>query len=344
MQKSGRWGGRILSTIKDIADELGVSSSTVSKGLNGASDISEHMRQLVLDKALELGYIPKNMKNSSEKNICILIENMSYESIDQFGYEIIEGFKRTAEKENWKVTVIPTNLNIQAIEKYDNFMLKNSFSGAFLLGFSLHDDYISQLNLTVIPTVLLDNHIDGNPNVAYIGTENYEGIEAAVKHLVTLGHKKIAFLNGTKNSMVTNERQKAFIDSLSAYQLPYNEKLMAYGHFVPEFARNHVPDFLAEGATAIMCASDLIASGVIGEVRKLGYDVPGDISVIGFDDLPISQYLSPPLTTIRQDRVALGQSAYTVLNGLIHHLSISKMLLRPQFIHRESTGICKIKK
>lgn len=332
-----------MTTIKDIATKLGISTSTVSKGINGASDISEQMRQLVLDTALEMGYIPKSMKDISRRKICILIENMSYENIDQFGYEIIEGFKRAASKKHMDVTIIPTNLSMKSSRRYDSFMLKNSYSGAFFLGLTLHDDYMAQLIQTRVPTVLLDNQIAGNPNVAYIGTENQEGIDAAVSHLAELGHKKIAFLNGTEHSMVTEERQNAFRSSMESHGLIPDENLIRYGCFLPDCAKDHVPGFLEHGATAVMCASDLIASGVINEAARLGYRVPEDISVIGFDDLPIAQYLSPPLTTIRQDRTALGQSALLVLDSLINDLSISKLLLRPKFIVRGSTGPCKAK-
>jgi LacI family repressor for deo operon, udp, cdd, tsx, nupC, and nupG len=177
-----------MATIRDIANKLGISPGTVSKGLNGASDISESMRQAVLDTAIELGYKPKNMQY--EKKICIMVENMNYESIDQFGYEIISGFERAAARKNYGVTIIPTNLALQTKEQYDTFMLKNHYCGAFLLGFELHDDYVKQLDHTKVPTVLLDNFIADNKNVGYVGTDNYEGIKNAILHLKSLGHKK----------------------------------------------------------------------------------------------------------------------------------------------------------
>lgn len=326
-----------MATIKEIADKLGIAVSTVSKGLNGASDISAEMRQLVLDTAVEIGYSSKKVRGKSTKKVCILIENMDYENIEQFGYEIIMGFKQSAARRNWDVTVIPSNLNMQTAEKYDTYMLKNGFCGAFLLGFTLHDDWIKQLNKTTVPTVLFDNYITGNNHVGYVGTDSFEGISFAVAHLKMLGHKNIAFLNGTKNSMVSEERYLAFKQSMRDNDLEPNESLIDYGYYVPDCAKWHVPKFIEQGATAIMCASDLIASGVIAEVTKLGLRVPEDISVIGYDDLPIAAQLTPPLTTIRQDRIDLGKSAFLLLDGLIHDVSISKLLLRAKFIERKST-------
>lgn len=327
-----------MVTIKDIANRLGIAVSTVSKGLNNASDISEETRQLVLDTAIEMGYTSRKLKASGSRKVCIFIENMDYENIEQFGYEIIVGFKLSAARRKWDVSVIPTNLNLQTTEKYDSYMLRNGYSGAFLLGFTLHDDWVKQLNKTTVPTVLLDNYIEKNVHVGYVGTDSSEGIDSAVSHLYDLGHKKIAFLNGAKNSMVSEQRKQAFINSMIKHGLIPEEKLIQYGYYVPDCAKDYVPGFLENGATAIMCASDLIATGVIAEVLKHGLRVPEDISVIGFDDLPIASQLSPSLTTIRQDRTDLGKSAFLLLDGLVHGISTSKLLLRAKYINRESTG------
>lgn len=328
-----------MPTIKDIAARLGVAVSTVSKGLNGASDISEEMRQLVLDTAVEMGYASKKVQKLGSRRVCVMIENMEYENIDQFGYEIIVGFKLSAAKRHCEVTVIPSSLNLQTTEKFDSYMLKYGYSGAFLLGFALHDDYISQLYRTTVPTVLLDNSVP-NKNVGYVGTDGFHGIDLAVKHLADYGHKRIALLNGSKNSMVTNERHLAFTQSMAKYGLEINPDLIANGYYVPECAKDHVGAFLEHGATAIVCASDLIASGVIAELNRLGKRVPQDVSVVGFDDLPIAQHLTPTLTTVRQDRVAIGKSAFMMLEELIGGVSISKLLLKPELILRNSTGKC----
>ena len=330
-----------MATIKDIATHLGISISTVSKGLNGASDISEELRQVVLDTAVEMGYTTKRMKKEAHKKLCLFIENMNYETTNQFGYEIILGFKQAAYRDHWDVSVVPITPAFQTMEKYDTYMLKNGFSGAYLVGLALQDDWLKQLHTTNIPTALFDNFIPKNPSVGYVGTDNYEGIDMSVEHLVSLGHTKIAFLNGSLNSMVSDQRQQAFIESMTAHGLTIDKNLMAYGYYVADSAKYHVPGFLAAGATAIICGNDLIAQGVIEECVKRGASVPDDISVIGFDDLAISSHLNPPLTTIRQDRIELGKSGYYTLLSLINRVSISKTLLRAQFIHRQSTAITK---
>lgn len=327
-----------MATIKDIANRLGVSVSTVSKGLNGASDISEELRQMVLDTAVEMGYTTKRSKKTENRKLCIFIENMNYESIDEFGYDIVLGFKQNAFRHNWDVDIVPITPTFQAEEKYDTYMLKNGYCGAFLVGFALHDEWMRQLEDTTMPTVLFDNFIANNPNVCYIGTDSYEGIGMAVNHLFKLGHRDIAFLNGSLYSMISDQRQEAFESSMTELGLEIRPDLMARGYYVSDSAKYHVPGFLAAGATAIVCGNDLIAKGVMEECVQRGFRVPEDISVIGFDDISLAATYNPPLTTIRQERNELGKCAYVILNSLIHHISISKTLLRPKLIERESTA------
>ncbi len=329
-----------MATIKDIADRLGIAISTVSKGLNGANDISDEMRQLVLDTAVEMGYSSKKMRNSNNSKVCIIIEDADYETLIQNCYDIIVGFKLSAARRNWEVTVIPGNIHKNNYEKYDTYMLKNGYRGAFLVGLSYQNDWLSQLGKTSVPTVLLDHYIEDNSHIGFVGTDCTEGIDRAIHHLYELGHRKIAFLNGSKDFMLSNQRQKDFVHSLIRHGLPVSDNLIRYGYFKPECAREFVPNFIQNGATAILCGSDLIASGVIREVHRMGLKVPEHISVIGFDDIPMAAALTPPLTTIRQDRTNLGKSAFILLEGLIHNISAGKLLLRSQFIPRKSTAPC----
>ncbi len=326
-----------MATIKDIANRLGISISTVSKGLNGASDISDDLRQLVLDTAVEMGYSTKRSKKEEFRKLCVFVENMEYETLDSFGYDIVLGFKQNAFRHNWDVTIVPITPEFQEQEKYDTYLLKNGYCGAFLIGLALQDEWMKQFKTTTMPTVLFDNYIDGNPNVCYIGTDSYEGIHMAVEHLVNLGHKKIGFINGSLYSLVSDQRQESFENSMKEFGLPVSDKLMARGYFVADSAKYHVPGFLSEGATAIVCGNDLLAQGVIEYCNKNGYKVPEDVSVVGFDNIPIAATTEPPLTTISQQRNELGKCAYVILNSLILHISISKTLLRPQLVEREST-------
>ncbi len=326
-----------MATIKDIANKLGISISTVSKGLNGASDISNELRQQVLDTAVELGYSTKRSKKEEYRKLCLLVENMDYDTMDSFGYDLVLGFRQNAFRHKWDVTVVSITPEFQLKERYDTFMLRNGYCGAFVLGLALQDPWMEQLKTTTMPTVLFDNYIDGNPNVAYLGTNSYEGIHMAVEHLVRLGHKKIAFLNGSLYSQVADQRQEAFENAIKEYQVECDESMMARAYFVADAAHYHMPELLESGATAVVCGNDLLAQGAIEYCKKQGLKVPEDISIIGFDNIPISATTEPPLTTIAQQRNELGKCAYAILNSLILHIPICATLLRPQLLEREST-------
>ncbi len=158
-----------MATIRDIAEKLGVSISTVSKGLNGAADISEELRQLVLDTAVEMHYTTKRMRKESNKKLCIFVEHAQHDMPNSFAYDIILGFKQAAYRDNWDIDIISITPEFQTTEKYDTYMLKNGYSGAFLVGFGLQDEWMHQLISTTFPTVLFDNYIPKNPNIAYVG-------------------------------------------------------------------------------------------------------------------------------------------------------------------------------
>lgn len=328
-----------MATIKDIASRLGISISTVSKGLNGANDISPALRQQVLDTAVEMGYSTKRSKKEEFRKLCLFVTNVEYKTADSFGYDIVLGFKQNAFKHKWDVTVVEIDVDFQEKNKYDTYLLQHGYCGAFILGLALHNPWMEQMKTTTMPTVLFDNFVDGNHNVGYLGTDSREGIHMAVEHLVKLGHERIAFLNGSHGSFVSEERQRAFENAIKEYHIACNDKLMARDSFVADSAHHHVPTFLKEGATAIVCGNDLLAQGAIEACKNAGYHVPEDISIIGFDNIPIAATTKPPLTTISQQRNELGRCAYFTLYSLINQVCISRTTLRPQMVERESTGI-----
>ena len=266
---------------------------------------------------------------------------MSCEREDDFGYELLLGFQQAAFREKDVVEIIPVTPEFQKEVRYDNYMLENDYAGAFLLGFALNDPWMQQFQDTSFPTLLLDNFVPTNPKLSYVGTDSEEGIEMAISHLVSLGHEKIAFLDGSKDSMISDQRMRAYLHSMNAYHLPVDPNLAVYGYFVADAAKYHVPSFLDLGATAIVCGNDSIAQGVIESVNAAGFSVPEDISVIGFDDMPFASELNPPLTTVRQNRGELGKCAFYIMKAIISGIPASKILLRPALILRKSTAIAK---
>lgn len=327
-----------MATIQDIADKLGVSKGTVSKALNNAPDISETLRKTILDTAVEMGYRRLRRQKSDAKKFCIIIENMEYEQPHQFGYDFIIGFRQMAEPAGYVVDVIPMNDRIQKKTPYDVFMLQNDYIGAFVLGFSLTDPWMKDFKTSRTPTVLYDNYIPANPYIASIGIDNSEGMMLAVSHLKSLGHRKIGYLSSALGSHIMQVRHKAFFQAMKQNDLKTEPTYAGASYYITQCIEKHLPRLLDMGMTAIICSHDQIANSVMVECQQRGYRLPRDISVIGFDDLPLCAYTSPPLTTIRQDRTELGKCGYYALDSILNRVSIGTILLHAQLVERESTG------
>ena len=330
-----------MATIQDIADKLGISKGTVSKALNGATDISETLQKNVLETAVELGYT-KIRRPEGVRRLCILIENMDYENPHDFGYEIILGFRQMAEPAGYSVDIIPVTEKLQKSYSYDTFMLKHDYLGSFILGFSLSDPWMKDFHTSHTATVLYDNYIMANPHIGYVGIDNGEGMELAVSHLKQKGHKKIGYLSHALGSHIMQVRHKAFFSALRQNGLKSDPTYAGSSYYITQCMEKHLPRLLNLGVTAIICSHDLIANAAMIQCQQMGYRIPDDISIIGFDDLPICAYTAPPLTTVRQERIQLGKSGYYALESLMNGIAIGTLLLHASLIVRNSTGPAKV--
>lgn len=326
-----------MATINDIATKLGVSKSTVSKALNNATDISAEMRRKVIETAVELGYVNKRSYRH-EKKICIMIENMEYETPNQFGHDIILGFKQKAEPEGWIVDIVPITEEVQKRIPYNVYMMEHGYQAAFILGLSLLDTWMTEFSSTTIPTVLYDNYVKNNPCVASVGCDSQEGFELAVKHLISLGHKKIGLISGPLNSYIMKERYNAYLNAMNQFGLEINENYIGLGYFVSRSTNKYIPQLLEQGVTAILFSHDIRAISAITECSDRNIQIPKDLSIVGFDDLPMTEYINPSLTTIRQDRLALGKCGYYAISCLLNNVTIGSIQLRATLVVRNSTG------
>lgn len=326
-----------MATLNDIAARLGISKSTVSKALNNATDVSDEMRKRILETAVELGYANKRLQKK-EKKLCILIENMECNTPNQFGHDIVLGFKQMAEPEGWQVDVVPVTMDFQRLTPYGVFMMQQGYQASFILGFSLLDPWMQEFRVSRVPTVLYDNYIKENPSIASVGCDSQEGFELAVKHLMKLGHKKIGLISGPLDSYILKARYNAYINALYKFGLEVNENHIGLGYYVAESTRKYIPKLLDGGVTAILFSHDVRAISAITECCDRDIRVPEDISIVGFDDLPMTAYTTPPLTTIRQDRLALGKCGFYALSCLLNQVAIGSILLRATLIVRDSTG------
>ena len=138
-------------------------------------------------------------------------------------------------------------------------------------------------------------------------------MELAVSYLAGLGHRKIAYLSSSLGARVLQARHAAFLRSMHQHGLKTSPAAIGCSYYLSECMEKHLPRFLENGITAIICNQDTLASATLTQCQQLGFQIPDDISIIGFDDLPIAACTSPPLTTIRQDRLELGKSGFFVI-------------------------------
>lgn len=327
-----------MPTINDIAAKLGISKSTVSKALNHADDVSESLRKKVLETAVEMGYKKNRVRKDAFRKLCVLVENLDYKNPAGFGHDLVVGFEQTAVLDGWEIDIRRISAEEQSQISYDAFMLSHQYEGSFILGFSLSDPWMEDLKSTKTPAVLHDNYIQENPFVTYVGVNSEEGFDMSVAHLKNLGHTRIGYLGGNGNSFIVRARRHAYIRAMELHCLPVYPDDIGQSCFISECTKDHLPRLLQNGVTAILCEHDQMANAVMIHCMELGYQIPKDLSIIGFDDTAFSAYTTPPLTTVRQDQNALGRCGYYALTSLLNQTFISSLLLRAELIERSSTG------
>lgn len=318
--------------IKDIAKELHLSVSTVSKALNGAFDVSKETKQIVVAYAKEHGYKSRDERLTvkSIRRLCFIYDNVTAQSniIMPLGLS----FSNYARNNNFEVIQV----DIKSITtSYNEFMKQNSFDGAFIAGLNYKSPLLTELKSTIFPTVLYDNIMVADM-VATIHNENINTITRLVEILKQNNHSKIGFIHGDRNSFVSNERFAGYIIGQMMNGIEYNPKYIFYGDFTETSGLEAAKYFLTTDVTAIICASDLMAIGLIRGLEAEGKCVPTDISVTGYDDLDVSKYIKPSLTTVKQDLDLIGEKAFTLLTSILMNRSSQRLVINGEIIVRDS--------
>jgi len=332
-------------TIRDVAKKAGVSVSTVSRAFNNYSDISEATRKAIYVVAEELGYKPniiaKSLGSSKHFRLGMLVEN--YETsglLNPLVFEILMSFRDTASKQGYEIVLLSTTTEDQKSESLSKLFNEKQLDGVFIMGLRTTDEYFKELSDVKFPCVVNDISVN-NDMVGSVGVDNVKGAFLAIEHLIKSGHKKIAFINGHKEAVVSYERLDGFYLAMNRYGLTIDQDLIQYGDFGDKSGETAIQNLLntKKEFTAVFCASDLMAVGAVNMLDNLGYSVPEDISVIGFDDIYIAQYMKPKLTTIRQNREKIGQSAANILINMVMGQRLGRVMIEPELVPRESTKL-----
>jgi LacI family transcriptional regulator len=300
-------------TITAIAREAGVSVPTVSRVVNGRSDVSPQTRERVEELLRQHGYRGRSSKSRHSARLIDLVFN----DLDSpWAVEIIRGVEDTAHSSGVGTVVSAIHRRTTSARQWLQNMRARATDGVILVTSDMESPVGAELRRLDVPTVVIDPAGVPAMDVPTIGATNWAGGLSATEHLLSLGHRRIGFIAGPRLLLCSRARLDGYRAGLEAAGIEMVDTLIRQGDFYTESGfdgANALLD-LSDPPTAIFASSDQMAFGVYEAVRRHGLRVPDDISVVGFDDLPEARWASPPLTTVRQPLAEMGiLAARTVL-------------------------------
>jgi LacI family transcriptional regulator, xylobiose transport system transcriptional regulator len=324
--------------LNELADQAGVSLSTVSKVLNGRSDVSKATRErieLILERE---GY----RRRSGLPNRGTLIELVFPELETAWAMEIIRGVENIARSNGLSVVLTESGNRHSPGAEWIEGVLRRRPVGVVLVFSDLADDAKAKLRSRAIPFVIIDPAGDPTPDVPSVGSANWSGGLMATRHLIELGHTRIAAITGPEDMMCSLARLDGYRSAMNTAGLPIDPSLLRFGNFQVDGGRDIANDLLSSEnrPTAIFAGSDLQALGVIDAARAHGLRIPRDLSVVGYDDLQLAQWSSPALTTVHQPLMKMAEEAARLVMRMSEGEleTIPRMDLATRLIVRESTA------
>ncbi len=302
-----------MVSLKEIASRCKVSTATVSKALNNHSDISEVTKAKIQKVAREMGYFPnaaaRSLKTNRTYNIGVLFEDEASSGLThEYFAHILQHFKTAVEEKGYDLTFINKNIGDYKSMTYYEHCLYRNFDGVIIACIDFEDPEVIELINGKIPVVTVDYIFN---NRSAILSNNADGIEQLVGYICNQGHEKIAFIHG-KDSAVTKERVGSFFRSTSKRGITIpDEYIKECPYLDSDGAAKATKELLglSNTPTCIMYPDDFAALGGIMAIREMGYKIPEDISVAGYDGLSLSRAISPKLTTLVQDTKSIGDMA-----------------------------------
>jgi LacI family transcriptional regulator len=335
-----------LTTIKDLAKLAGVSVTTISRALNGYNDVNEDTRKKIKRIAVEQGYRPNAVARSlvmkKTQTIGVILSEINRDGAkDAMAFEILCGINDRASDLDYDILLFSTNPKKQESKTYADLCKERNVDGAIISGLRVLDPYLQEVTRnTNFPCVLIDIPATSN-NLGHVTTDNVKGAQTAVQHLLDLGHRKIAIINGHDEASVSRERLEGYKQALKTQGIDYRPELVFNGNFSEEGGYEAMYQILMQhpDVTAVFSASDLMVLGALKAIERSGRKVPESLSIVGYDDIAISSYCSPRLTTIRQDKYEMGyQAAQLLIDMLVSREVNRKIVLKSELIVRESTS------
>jgi DNA-binding LacI/PurR family transcriptional regulator len=327
--------------IKQVAKSAGVSTATVSRVVNGTARVNPRTEKNVRAAIERTGYYPNTHARTlgtGKSNIFGLIIS---DIENPFFPELVKHFERVAVEHGQEILIANTDYRPERMQTSVRRMLERKVDGVAIMTSEMEPKLIQTLSGRGIPIVFLDTGTIGSM-ISNISIDYRGGIDLAIDHLVALGHRHIAFVSGPADLASAHMRHDAFLDSLKRKKLKTTRELLRTGNHRIDGGHAAMVEMLKLGnrPTAVLASNDLTAIGVMGAIHAAGLRVPEDISVVGFDDIEISSYIQPPLTTIRVSRAEIATRAFASLYAASHK-GVSKgvaVTVATELMTRLSTG------
>lgn len=330
-------------TIKDIARACDVSLSTVSLVLNNNPRISQETRDKVLAAVEQFGYQPnafaRSLASKSSQALSVVVPHLNHVFADIYFGEIVSGIYEAAVDIGFKVLLDVANPKFVNSREYMKLLKSRRVDGMLYVGSSVYDEFLLELENGPYPLMLVNHYFPGR-KLNYIAADYAATGRIAAEHLLGLGHRAIGVIAGT-NTHTALDFQRNFIEACAAAGVRREDILWADGWFTEQGGYEGAQWLLQHnpGLTAIMAGNDKMAIGAIRRLRETGRNVPGDVSVMGVDDVPPAAFCSPGLTTVRHELYQIGRLAVDGILGVVRKKSpVCQTVLPAKLVVRESTG------
>ena len=293
-------------TLATIAAEAGVSLATMSKVLNGRSDVSAATRARLEEHLSRHGYTRRGAAPRAET-----LELVFHELEPSWSMELVEGVAEVAAAAGMAVSLTVSGDRHAPAAEWIEGVLRRRPTGVVLVFSDLARAHRDKLRARGIPFVVVDPAGDPSPDVPSVGSANWSGGLVATRHLIELGHRRIAAITGPEDMMCSLARVDGYRSAMNAAGIAVDPALIRFGDFHPGGGERHGRALLAlpDPPTAIFAGSDLQAFGVIAAASAAGLRVPDDLSVVGYDDIALARWMSPQLTTVHQPLRRMGEEA-----------------------------------
>lgn len=308
-------------TIRDIAQKAGVSINTVSRALNNKPDINEETKKNILKVAKELGYIRDATALSLRYGLSNVIGVILEDSSNPFFSEVLKGIEMEARDHGFNVVFMNTEREYKLEEEAIKTMISRRVDGIIISPTQEKIDDIKFLIERDIPFVILGVNIEGY-NIPQVYTNDIKGAELAVSHLLETGRRKILFLNGFSYKSVARMRLNGYKNALKNFGIEYDESLVFEIEEGYESAYNIMKEILKSRLEfdGVFCFNDVFAIAVIGALKEAGLKVPSDVSVVGYDDIILSRFMTPSISTVRIDKMQEGRQAFRMLYSMLKNI------------------------